>query len=92
MLVDLENKDLTSENVNVGNQIKSLNYEEVVYSDFYRDYLHCNVPCIIKNITTDWECQKMWVLKNSPNLDYLETHFGMHLSILEFLHHYLPQL
>lgn len=80
MLVDLEYKYLTCDNVNVRNEIKTLNYEEVVYSDFYRDYLHLNVPCIIKNITSDWECQKMWVLKDKPNLDYLETHFGLAFS------------
>ncbi|CAH1388362.1 unnamed protein product [Nezara viridula] len=76
MLVDLVNKYLISENVKVGNKIKTLNYEEVVYSDFYSNYLHQNVPCIIKNITSDWECQKMWVRTNTPNLEYLETNFG----------------
>ncbi|XP_014282323.1 2-oxoglutarate and iron-dependent oxygenase JMJD4 [Halyomorpha halys] len=76
MLVDLENKYLVSENVNVGNGIKTLNCEEIVYSDFYRHFLHQNVPCIIKNLTSDWECQRMWVLNNKPNLEYLDSHFG----------------
>ncbi|RZC38393.1 jmjC domain-containing protein 4, partial [Asbolus verrucosus] len=50
---------------------------ELSYNDFFKNYLQCNIPCIIKNVTLNWEAHSKWLTdKNKPNLNYLRNKYG----------------
>lgn len=74
----LEVEDFT-ENVEPENskcdQIESVCCD-VSYNDFFKKYLCRNEPCIIKQITNEWNCQKLWSNNGKPCLSYLESNYG----------------
>lgn len=48
----------------------------VSYDYFFENFLLCNRPCIIKNVSNDWEASKNWVKNNSLNVDYFNETYG----------------
>lgn len=46
------------------------------YVDFFNNFMLKNVPCIIKNVVSDWECAKKWVKNDEINYDYLTEEYG----------------
>ncbi|XP_075779078.1 2-oxoglutarate and iron-dependent oxygenase JMJD4 [Pelodiscus sinensis] len=52
--------------------------ESFSYSDFFRDYLIPNHPCVFSaKFTEGWGSRRNWVTQDGkPNFDYLLQHFG----------------
>ncbi|XP_063922831.1 2-oxoglutarate and iron-dependent oxygenase JMJD4 [Zophobas morio] len=51
--------------------------KELSYDDFFRTYMQPNLPCVIENVTTDWQAHFKWLNNNNkPNLDYLRSQYG----------------
>nr|XP_042716358.1 2-oxoglutarate and iron-dependent oxygenase JMJD4 isoform X2 [Chrysemys picta bellii] len=52
--------------------------ESFSYSDFFRDYLIPNHPCVFSaKFTEGWGSRRNWVTRDGkPNFDYLLQHFG----------------
>ncbi|XP_050307624.1 2-oxoglutarate and iron-dependent oxygenase JMJD4 [Anthonomus grandis grandis] len=57
-------------------EIPVINAESETYSDFFRNYLLQNTPCIIKNISLNWSATKNWLKNGEPNIDYLQEKYG----------------
>ncbi|KAG6460890.1 hypothetical protein O3G_MSEX012282 [Manduca sexta] len=50
--------------------------ENLTYEDFYNNHLVTNLPCVIKNITSEWECTKKWIENNTINHNYFIENYG----------------
>lgn len=48
----------------------------ISYNSFFRNQLLPNNPCIIKNISSSWDCTKNWVSNDSINFDYIINEYG----------------
>lgn len=46
------------------------------YTDFFHNYLVCNLPVVISDVSSHWRCSKLWVKNGLPNIDYLRTSYG----------------
>lgn len=46
------------------------------YEEFFCNYLMPNLPCLIKNVTTNWECSRKWVKDDKINYDYIIDRYG----------------
>ncbi|XP_061707424.1 2-oxoglutarate and iron-dependent oxygenase JMJD4-like [Cydia pomonella] len=44
--------------------------KDIEYSKFYKDYIYNNLPCIIRNISSNWECSTTWVKDDTINYNY----------------------
>lgn len=59
------------------NDIKTLDYRELKYEQFFYDFIQKNVPCVVKNVSSDWQCTKKWINKeNRINLEYFKQTYG----------------
>lgn len=45
------------------------------YSEFFENYLLCNRPCIIKNLSDDWGARK-WIKNDNLDVDYFRKNYG----------------
>uniref|UniRef100_A0A0A9VXW8 2-oxoglutarate and iron-dependent oxygenase JMJD4 n=1 Tax=Lygus hesperus TaxID=30085 RepID=A0A0A9VXW8_LYGHE len=57
-------------------QISIVNAADISYKEFFAEYLFQNRPCLLKNISQDWACQKEWVKDGKPNFDWLSRRYG----------------
>lgn len=48
----------------------------VSYNDFFEKYMIKNIPCIVKNISSDWDCVGKWIKEEQINYDYFVQHYG----------------
>lgn len=48
----------------------------ICYRDFFEKYMIKNLPCIIKNISSSWECDKKWVKDDKVNYNHFITNYG----------------
>ncbi|CAK1602930.1 unnamed protein product [Parnassius mnemosyne] len=46
------------------------------YEDFYEKFMLKNLPCIIQNISVNWDCSKNWVENGNINIDYIISEYG----------------
>jgi hypothetical protein len=58
---------------------------DISYSEFFTKYLYTNTPCLVKNVSKDWKCQKDWVSSNKPNIKHLCEKYGTFLRLLYML-------
>ncbi|XP_060523151.1 2-oxoglutarate and iron-dependent oxygenase JMJD4 [Cylas formicarius] len=58
------------------NNVIVLRNGEVSYNHFFHNMLQANVPCIIRNVTENWEASSKWVENKVPNINYLEEKYG----------------
>ncbi|XP_068862316.1 2-oxoglutarate and iron-dependent oxygenase JMJD4 isoform X3 [Aphelocoma coerulescens] len=62
-----------------GNQVDFIDkVESFTYSDFFRDYLLPNHPCVLSaKFTEDWSSRRTWVTRHGqPNFEHLLQKFG----------------
>lgn len=57
-------------------KIEILDYNKIMYNDFYNNVLLRNQPCLIKNVSLDWECTNKWIENNKINFEYLSYEYG----------------
>lgn len=70
------NEKLHDLNINKIEAIPLLNKTQLSYDDFFQNFMLQNKPCIIKNITEDWNSTKCWVTNNCINFDHLRTQYS----------------
>lgn len=73
--VYVENKELLIHDYSLS-EISTLNNGALQYDYFYKDYMLKNLPCVIKNISSNWECNDHWVKNDTINYDYLIDKYG----------------
>lgn len=62
--------------------IPRLNINEVIYSEFFKNYLCSNKPCILKSVSNNWGCFKYWVADNKPNFQYFLENYSKFKYVL----------
>lgn len=78
-MVEIEIHDVQQ---NIGNynyincSLSHEEYNEICYNSFFERYMLTNFPCIIKNVSADWECTKNWIRDGTINYEYLSNHYG----------------
>lgn len=45
--------------------------DSYTYDDFFTNYMLPNMPCIIKNVATNWQSTTLWIKDEKPNFEYL---------------------
>ncbi|XP_008193873.1 2-oxoglutarate and iron-dependent oxygenase JMJD4 [Tribolium castaneum] len=76
MEFDIETCDICTKNYFKPPGVPILN-KELSYEEFFHNFMRPNVPCVIKNITEDWEAHYKWLNEEkAPNLDYLKDKYG----------------
>ncbi|KAJ8913510.1 hypothetical protein NQ315_017060 [Exocentrus adspersus] len=58
------------------NEIPVFDANNLSYNKFFKSFMLPNVPCIIQNVTEQWDSSKLWVQSGKPNLDYLLDKYG----------------
>lgn len=56
--------------------IQSATYEDISYDNFFNNHLLKNIPCIVKNVSSNWDCTKKWVTNDIINYSYLKEQYG----------------
>ena len=46
------------------------------FIDFFNKFMLKNLPCLIKNVTTNWKCASQWVKGDQINYDNLIEEYG----------------
>ena len=49
------------------------NCENMSYNEFFHQHMVKNLPCLIKNLMTNWKAMTDFVLDNEPNIDFFAT-------------------
>ncbi|XP_066141900.1 2-oxoglutarate and iron-dependent oxygenase JMJD4 [Euwallacea fornicatus] len=55
----------------VDENIQVLDGKNLSYGDFFENYMFRNRPCLIKNVSNNWEATSKWVVNGRPNIEYL---------------------
>ncbi|XP_063376463.1 2-oxoglutarate and iron-dependent oxygenase JMJD4 [Cydia fagiglandana] len=50
--------------------------KDIEYSKFYKNYIYNNLPCIIRNISSNWECSTTWVKDDTINYGHFIDKYG----------------
>lgn len=66
----------SNDQLNAPESISYVNYEDIDYDKFFKNYLIQNIPCIIKDVTTNWYSNKHWVKNNGINFPYIQEKYG----------------
>ncbi|XP_054282917.1 2-oxoglutarate and iron-dependent oxygenase JMJD4-like isoform X1 [Macrosteles quadrilineatus] len=56
--------------------IEIYSHEELFYDNFLKQHMQLNIPCIIKNVSSEWGCRYYWVKDNKPNFHYILEKYG----------------
>lgn len=48
----------------------------ITYQEFFENHMIKNLPCIIKNVITSWECSEKWIENDHIKYEYLEQTYG----------------
>lgn len=48
----------------------------LVFIDFFNNFMSKNLPCLIKNVTDNWKCARQWVEDDQINYDNLIEEYG----------------
>lgn len=52
--------------------------KDVHYCDFFTNYMHPNIPCVIKDVIANWEAKDKWLIDNNTiNIEYLKNKYGI---------------
>ncbi|CAG9771156.1 unnamed protein product [Ceutorhynchus assimilis] len=73
--VDPTNSNQTTTNYDQIINISTIDSNNFSYGDFFANYMQKNVPCIIKNVSNDWQSTHKWVTNGQPNIDHLMANY-----------------
>lgn len=77
MEFEIENSEPNDEyNYDSVNEIPLIDASTLTYHNFFKNFILKNVPCIIKNITNQWQASHHWVKDYAPNFVYLLEKYG----------------
>ncbi|XP_018573922.1 jmjC domain-containing protein 4 [Anoplophora glabripennis] len=57
-------------------EIPFINANELTYNKFFQNFMLKNVPCVIKNVTSQWQASQFWIRDDEPDVEYLLTKYG----------------
>ncbi|CAH4006589.1 unnamed protein product [Pieris brassicae] len=79
-MVEIETLEVSFVELPIINQvemeIRIINDGEMVYEDFYKNFMLNNSPCVIKNVCGNWKAYNEWVLNNEINCKYFIQNYG----------------
>ncbi|KAL1491713.1 hypothetical protein ABEB36_012270 [Hypothenemus hampei] len=52
-----------------------LDANELSYEEFFENFMSKNRPCLIRNISNNWESTAKWVINGKPNVAYLREQY-----------------
>ncbi|XP_018326835.2 jmjC domain-containing protein 4, partial [Agrilus planipennis] len=82
MQIELENcLPIRDESGNKVSKRAPIVSHDITYDDFFVKFILQNQACLIKNITSNWNCTKQWFTNGKVNTTYLSKQFG-HSNIL----------
>lgn len=51
--------------------------DDITYSQFFQQFIMKNQPCLIKNVSNEWESSKLWITDDGHlNFAYLQSKYG----------------
>ncbi|CAG9784271.1 unnamed protein product [Diatraea saccharalis] len=50
--------------------------KSICYNDFFEKFMMKNLPCIIKEVSVNWECAKKWVNNDTIDYNYISDAYG----------------
>ncbi|XP_059060553.1 2-oxoglutarate and iron-dependent oxygenase JMJD4 [Achroia grisella] len=53
-----------------------LDFNKLKYDDFFHSCMYKNMPCIIKNVSSTWECTRKWIDSDLINYDHFTDNYG----------------
>ncbi|CAG4998258.1 unnamed protein product [Parnassius apollo] len=56
-------------------EIVTVDSFNVTYEDFFEKFMLKNLPCIIQNVSVNWNCSKNWVENENINVDYIISEY-----------------
>ncbi|XP_049868023.1 2-oxoglutarate and iron-dependent oxygenase JMJD4 [Pectinophora gossypiella] len=76
--IDHFDGDLPIDNLSDSNNydLKYLDACDLNYANFFEKFMLRNLPCIIRNITSSWQCTNNWIKNEKINIEYLIDHYG----------------
>ncbi|XP_013182865.1 2-oxoglutarate and iron-dependent oxygenase JMJD4 [Amyelois transitella] len=74
--ISLEDKNYPSYNYFNYFSIDNVDYDKITYDFFFTNYMLKNVPCIIKNVSLNWECNSKWIKNGTISYDYFIQEYG----------------
>lgn len=79
-VIELETPDGIISNAQCTDTYKvSFTNTNMRYSDFFRQYLYRNMPCVVRGpMTESWKSANEWISDNRPNFSYISQKFGMY--------------
>ncbi|CAB3250266.1 unnamed protein product [Arctia plantaginis] len=54
----------------------NIKYNNMKFEDFFKNFMIRNRPCLIRNVTSDWQCAKKWVENDHINYNYIKSAYG----------------
>ena len=67
------NDDPDPQNIEKVLEFPVKNSENMSYNEFFHQHMVKNLPCLIKNLMTNWKAMTDFVLDNEPNIDFFAT-------------------
>ena len=67
------NDDPDPQNIEKVLEFPVKNSENMSYNDFFHQHMVKNLPCLIKNLMTNWKAMTDYVINNEPNIDFFAT-------------------
>lgn len=54
----------------------NLKYSNITFEDFFNNFMIKNHPCLIENVTSDWQCAEKWVENELINYSFIKSAYG----------------
>lgn len=78
MIVEIEAGEYVPKHEFTGWNIEDSTYDgcKLTYQDFFENHLVKNLPCIVQNVSTTWECSEKWIKNDFINYEYMTQTYG----------------
>ncbi|KOB52195.1 JmjC domain-containing protein 4 [Operophtera brumata] len=78
MIVEIEAGEYVPKREFTGWNIEDSTYDgcKLTYQDFFENHLIKNLPCIVQNVSTTWECSEKWIKNGVIDYEYITQTYG----------------
>ncbi|XP_053605927.1 2-oxoglutarate and iron-dependent oxygenase JMJD4 homolog [Plodia interpunctella] len=74
--INTAEKEFCSYDYSKLDKIDQVDYDKITYDSFFTKYMLKNIPCIIKNVSSTWECNRKWTEDGKIIYDYFSETYG----------------
>lgn len=75
------NEFITYRNYDKCSTIPTFDAADLSYPKFFENFMCRNLPCLIKNVSNNWNSTKEWVKNGHINFNYMQENYG-HTNII----------